>query len=83
MTDATNFSRAKSCRLAETSRCKHRAWLARRSIRRRMALANELVEAKHQLQLQGVNARRSRYELIAIDEVGYVPLALILFTLQF
>ncbi len=40
-----------------------------------MALANEPVEAKHQLQLQGVKARRSRYELIAIDEVGYVPLA--------
>jgi len=36
---------------------------------------NELVEAKHQLQLRRVMARWSRYELIAIDEVGYVPLA--------
>lgn len=39
------------------------------------ALVNELVEAKHQLQLRKVMARWSRYELIAIDEVGYVPLA--------
>lgn len=39
------------------------------------ALVNELVEAKHQLQLRRVLARWSRYELIAIDEVGYVPLA--------
>jgi DNA replication protein DnaC len=39
------------------------------------ALVNELVEAKHQLQLRRVMARWSRYELIAIDEVGYVPLA--------
>lgn len=38
-------------------------------------LVNELVEAKHQLQLRRVLARWSRYELIAIDEVGYVPLA--------
>ena len=38
-------------------------------------LANELVEAKHQLQLRRVLARWARYELIAIDEVGYVPLA--------
>ena len=36
---------------------------------------NELVEAKHQLQLRRVLARWSRYDLIAIDEVGYVPLA--------
>src|SRR6202023_252752 len=36
---------------------------------------NELVEAKHQLQLRRVMARWSRYDLIAIDEVGYVPLA--------
>ena len=36
---------------------------------------NELVEAKHQLQLRRVLSRWSRYELIAIDEVGYVPLA--------
>ena len=39
------------------------------------ALVNELVEAKHQLQLRRVMARWSRYEVIAIDEVGYVPLA--------
>jgi DNA replication protein DnaC len=38
-------------------------------------LVNELVEAKHQLQLRRVLARWARYELIAIDEVGYVPLA--------
>jgi DNA replication protein DnaC len=38
-------------------------------------LVNELVEAKQQLQLRRVMARRARYELIAIDEVGYVPLA--------
>jgi DNA replication protein DnaC len=38
-------------------------------------LVNELVEAKHQLQLRRVMARWSRYNLIAIDEVGYVPLA--------
>ena len=36
---------------------------------------NELVEAKHQLQLRRVLARWSRYELLAIDEVGYVPMA--------
>ena len=39
------------------------------------ALVNELVEAKQQLQLSRVLARWSRYELIAIDEVGYVPMA--------
>ena len=39
------------------------------------ALINELVEAKHQLQLGRVPARWARYGLIAIDEVGYVPLA--------
>src|SRR5258707_15899678 len=38
-------------------------------------LVNELVEAKHQIQLRRVMARWSRYDLIAIDEVGYVPLA--------
>ena len=38
-------------------------------------LVNELVEAKHQNQLRRVLARWLRYELIAIDEVGYVPLA--------
>jgi DNA replication protein DnaC len=39
------------------------------------ALVNELVEAKQQLQLQRVLARWERYDLIAIDEVGYVPMA--------
>src|SRR6201746_2975791 len=39
------------------------------------AVVNEVVEAKHQLQLRRVLARWSRYDLIAIDEVGYVPLA--------
>ncbi|HEY2465890.1 MAG TPA: IS21-like element helper ATPase IstB [Steroidobacteraceae bacterium] len=39
------------------------------------ALINELVEAKHQLQLGRVLGRWARYDLIAIDEVGYVPLA--------
>ena len=39
------------------------------------ALVNELVEAKHNLQLRRVLARWSRYELLAIDEVGYVPMA--------
>jgi DNA replication protein DnaC len=38
-------------------------------------LVNDLVEAKQQLQLRRVLARWARYELIAIDEVGYVPLA--------
>src|SRR6478672_8958543 len=38
-------------------------------------LVNELVEAKHKLELRRVMARWSRYDLIAIDEVGYVPLA--------
>jgi IstB-like ATP binding protein len=33
-------------------------------------LMNELVEAKHQLQLRRVLARWSRYDLIAIDETG-------------
>jgi hypothetical protein len=33
-------------------------------------LVNELVEAKHQLQLRRVMARWSRYDLIAIDEGG-------------
>jgi DNA replication protein DnaC len=33
------------------------------------------VEAKHLLQLRRVMARWARYDLIAIDEVGYVPLA--------
>jgi DNA replication protein DnaC len=39
------------------------------------ALVNELVEAKHAMQLARVLARYARYDLIAIDEVGYVPLA--------
>ena len=39
------------------------------------ALVNELVEAKHQLQLSRALARWTRYDLIALDEVGYVPLA--------
>jgi DNA replication protein DnaC len=39
------------------------------------ALVNELVEAKHQLSLRRVLARWARYDLIAIDEVGYVPMA--------
>ncbi len=38
-------------------------------------LVNELVEAKQQLQLRRMMARWERYDLIAIDEVGYVPLA--------
>jgi DNA replication protein DnaC len=38
-------------------------------------LVNELVEATHQLQLRRVLARWSCYDLIAIGEVGYVPLA--------
>lgn len=38
-------------------------------------LVNELVEAKQQSQVRRVLARWERYELIAIDEVGYVPLA--------
>ena len=39
------------------------------------ALINELVEAKHQLQLGRVLGRWARYDLVAIDEVGYLPLA--------
>ena len=38
-------------------------------------LVNELVEAKQQLQLRRALAKWARYDLIAIDEVGYVPLA--------
>ena len=38
-------------------------------------LVNELVEAKHQNQLRRAMARWSRYELIVLDEMGYVPLA--------
>jgi DNA replication protein DnaC len=36
-------------------------------------LVSEPAEAKHQLQLRRVPARWSRYDPIAIDEVGYVP----------
>jgi DNA replication protein DnaC len=39
------------------------------------ALVNELVEAKQQLQLQRVLARWARYDVVAVDEVGYVPMA--------
>lgn len=39
------------------------------------ALVNELVEAKAQLGLRRVLARWEHYDLVAIDEVGYVPLA--------
>jgi len=38
-------------------------------------LVNELVEAQHHNQLGRVLNRWSRYDLIALDEVGYVPLA--------
>jgi DNA replication protein DnaC len=38
-------------------------------------LVNELVEAKEQLQLRRALAKWARYDLLAIDEVGYVPLA--------
>jgi DNA replication protein DnaC len=39
------------------------------------ALVNELVEAQTPTQLRRVLARWARYELIGIDEVGYVPMA--------
>ena len=39
------------------------------------ALVNELVEAKQNNQVRRLMARWQKYELIAIDEVGYVPLA--------
>jgi DNA replication protein DnaC len=39
------------------------------------ALVNELVEAQQQGQLRRVLARWARYDVIALDEVGYVPLA--------
>jgi DNA replication protein DnaC len=39
------------------------------------ALVNELVEAKHQLQPGRARGRWARYDLIALDEVGYIPLA--------
>jgi len=39
------------------------------------ALVNELVEAKQNGQVRRVMSRWQRYELIVLDEVGYVPLA--------
>src|SRR5580658_10582368 len=39
------------------------------------ALVNELVEAKHNNQVRKLMTRWQKYELIALDEVGYVPLA--------
>jgi len=39
------------------------------------ALVNELVEAQQQLQLRRALARWARYDVLALDEVGYVPLA--------
>jgi DNA replication protein DnaC len=39
------------------------------------ALVNELVEAKQNNQVRRMMTRWQKYELIALDEVGYVPLA--------
>ena len=39
------------------------------------ALVNELVEAKQNNQVRRAMARWQKYDLIALDEVGYVPLA--------
>lgn len=39
------------------------------------ALVNELIEARQNNQVRKLMTRWQRYELIAIDEVGYVPLA--------
>lgn len=39
------------------------------------ALVNDLIEAKQHGQVRRLMARWQKYELIAIDEVGYVPLA--------
>jgi DNA replication protein DnaC len=39
------------------------------------ALVNELVEAQHDNQLTRALARWSRFDLLVLDEVGYVPLA--------
>jgi DNA replication protein DnaC len=39
------------------------------------ALVNELVETKQNNQVRRVMTRWQKYELIALDEVGYVPLA--------
>jgi len=38
-------------------------------------LVNELLEAQHQNELSRALLRWSKYDLIALDEVGYVPLA--------
>ena len=38
-------------------------------------MVNELVEARHNNQLSRVTARWTRYELLVIDEMGYVALA--------
>jgi DNA replication protein DnaC len=38
-------------------------------------LINEMVEAKHQLQLGRALTRWARYDLVALNEVGYVALA--------
>ena len=38
-------------------------------------LVNELLEAQHQNQLGRALSRWSRYDLVCIDELGYVPLA--------
>jgi DNA replication protein DnaC len=38
-------------------------------------MVNELVEARHTNELSRVTARWTRYELLVIDEMGYVPLA--------
>ena len=43
--------------------------------RQQAALVDELVEAKQQLQLRRALGRWARYDVIALDEVGYVPLA--------
>src|ERR1700747_1182924 len=39
------------------------------------SLVNELVEAKQNNQVRRLMSRWQRYELIVVDEVGYVPLA--------
>jgi len=39
------------------------------------ALVNELIEAKQNNQIRKLMTRWQKYELIALDEVGYVPLA--------
>ncbi len=38
-------------------------------------LVNELIEAKQQNQVRRVMAKWQKYELIVVDELGYVPLA--------